>query len=294
MRPAVAATAAVAGLGAASLAYAWGYERKAFRLRRYDVPVLPAGAPPIKVLHVSDLHATPGQPWKVEWVAALARTRARPRHRHRRQPRVTGRSAGRARGARTRCSTGPAGSCPASNDWFAPRPKNPARYLLPDRGHRIHGERLPWGELRSAFTARGWLDLTHRRERRRRPRGDASSSAGVERRRTCNATTTSASPARSTRRRRRDRAVTHAPSPGLLDAFTADGFALVLVGPHPRRPAAGARASARSSPTAAWTARRARGLSPWPEQRLAARVGRAGHLAVRPGAVRLPARKPPC
>src|SRR5881227_1913970 len=72
MRPAVAATAAVTGLGAASLAYAWGYERKAFKLRRYDVPVLPPGAPPIRVLHLSDLHATPGQPWKVEWVRSLA------------------------------------------------------------------------------------------------------------------------------------------------------------------------------------------------------------------------------
>src|SRR3954464_6733022 len=73
MRPAVTAAAAVTGVGAASLAYAWGYERKAFRLRRYDVPVLPAGARPVKVLHLSDLHATPGQPWKVAWVRELDR-----------------------------------------------------------------------------------------------------------------------------------------------------------------------------------------------------------------------------
>src|SRR5438445_4480433 len=73
MRPGAAAVAAVGAIGAGSLAYGWGYERKAFRLRRYDVPVLPAGASPIKVLHVSDLHATPGQPWKVRWVRDLAR-----------------------------------------------------------------------------------------------------------------------------------------------------------------------------------------------------------------------------
>src|SRR5206468_808271 len=73
MRPAVATTTAVSGFGAATLAYAWGYERKAFKLRRYNVPVLPAGASPVKVLHVSDLHATPGQPWKVRWVRELAR-----------------------------------------------------------------------------------------------------------------------------------------------------------------------------------------------------------------------------
>src|SRR4051812_13073373 len=72
MRPTAAAVAAVGTAGVGSLAYAWGYERKAFRLRRHDVPVLPAGAAPITVLHLSDLHATPGQPWKVAWVRTLA------------------------------------------------------------------------------------------------------------------------------------------------------------------------------------------------------------------------------
>src|SRR5437763_23615 len=71
MRP--AAVSAVAGAAAAaSFVYGWGYERKAFRLRRYDVPILPAGAAPITVLHLSDLHAAPGQPWKVAWVRTLA------------------------------------------------------------------------------------------------------------------------------------------------------------------------------------------------------------------------------
>ena len=38
------------------LAYAAGYEVQAYRLRRVDVPVLPAGQRPLRVLHVSDLH----------------------------------------------------------------------------------------------------------------------------------------------------------------------------------------------------------------------------------------------
>src|SRR5207248_2563673 len=108
--------------------------------------------------------ATPGQPWKVEWVRALART----------EPDLvidTGDNLASPAGvpvvleALDMLLDRPGAFVPGSNDWFAPRAKNPARYLLPDRGHRIHGERLPWGELRSAFTARGWLDLTHRRER---------------------------------------------------------------------------------------------------------------------------------
>src|SRR3954470_4659125 len=164
MRPVVAATAAVTGVGVASLAYAWGYERKAFRLRRYDVPVLPPGASPLKVLHLSDLHAMPGQPWKVEWVRALART----------EPDLvvnTGDNLAHADGvpvvldAFADLLDRPGGFVPGSNDWFAPRAKNPARYLLPDSGRRVHGDRLPWGELRTAFTDRGWRDVTHRRER---------------------------------------------------------------------------------------------------------------------------------
>src|SRR5947209_7693377 len=67
---AAAVTAATAGAGA--VLHGWAYERKAFRLRRVTVPVLPPGSEPLRVLHVSDLHATPGQPWKVAWVRSLA------------------------------------------------------------------------------------------------------------------------------------------------------------------------------------------------------------------------------
>lgn len=37
------------------------------------VPVLPPGSTPIRVLHVSDLHLTPGQERRIEWVRSLAR-----------------------------------------------------------------------------------------------------------------------------------------------------------------------------------------------------------------------------
>src|SRR5215813_7142991 len=60
--------------GAATLAYASLVERNAYTLRRFDVPVLPPDAEPLRVLHVSDLHLTPGQHRKQDWVAALAGT----------------------------------------------------------------------------------------------------------------------------------------------------------------------------------------------------------------------------
>ena len=46
--------AGVGAIGVGCLAYAGLYEVNAFRLRRVTVPVLPAGARPIRVLHMSD------------------------------------------------------------------------------------------------------------------------------------------------------------------------------------------------------------------------------------------------
>ena len=67
------------GLGAlvcaAGLAYAAGVEARSFVLRRVDLAILPAGHEPLRVLHLSDLHLTPGQTKKQNWVRGLgART----------------------------------------------------------------------------------------------------------------------------------------------------------------------------------------------------------------------------
>src|SRR4051794_1000285 len=66
----VAAGLAVAG--AATLAYASLIERNLFTLRRFDVPVLPPDAEPLRILHLSDLHLMPTQRRKQDWVADLA------------------------------------------------------------------------------------------------------------------------------------------------------------------------------------------------------------------------------
>ena len=227
MRAPLVATAGAGGLAIAVLGYAWGYERKAFRLRRFDVPLLPPGAPALKVLHVSDLHATPHQPWKVQWVRSLAEL----------QPDLvvdTGDNLASHGGvAPALDALGPLlefPGCfvPGSNDWFAPTPKNPARYLLPDDGKRVHGDRLPWGELRSAFNAAGWLDLTHRRTTIQL-RGLSVELAGVS-----DAHMKADHYERVAGRVGSDADVaiglSHTPEPRLVDAFAADGFGLVLSG----------------------------------------------------------------
>lgn len=158
-RLALGLTAAAAGC----ITYAAAFEVRSFRLRRVDVPVLPQGHRPLRVLHVSDLHLTPGQHGKRRWIRRLAAL----------EPDVvvnTGDNLGHPQGIPgVMDALGPLLECPGafvfgSNDYYEPRPKNPARYLLPsDRTSRVHGRDLPWKELRDGLTDAGWLDLTNAR-----------------------------------------------------------------------------------------------------------------------------------
>lgn len=259
MRSRLALPAAAAGAALGATAYAWGIERKMFRLRRYDVPVLPPGVPPLRILHVSDLHATPNQPWKFEWVRRLAGL----------EPDFvvnTGDNLASLSGvpaaleALSPLLAIPGGFVPGSNDWFAPRPKNPARYLFQDKGHRIHGAPLPWGELRASFTEAGWLDLTHRRVCVSM-RGVAVEVAGVS-----DAHLHADHYDRIAGRVSPQAAVgiglSHTPEPRVIDAFAGDGFGLVVSG-HThggqlRVPGIGALVT-----NCGLDRRKARGLSQW-------------------------------
>ena len=163
MQPLAAASLGVAAAGVLGIGYAAGYEVRAFRLREVDVPVLPAGSRTLRVLHLSDLHLTPGQRKKQGWLQELGAL----------QPDLvvnTGDNLASQRAVPVVVDAlGPLLDCPGvfvfgSNDYFAPVLKNPARYLLPDGGRsRVYGPRLPWPDLRDAFARRGWVDLTNRR-----------------------------------------------------------------------------------------------------------------------------------
>jgi predicted MPP superfamily phosphohydrolase len=51
-----------------------------------------------------------------------------------------------------------------SNDYWAPKFKNPLGYLAhPNRPVKADGEELPWRDLGARFAAAGWVDLTHDR-----------------------------------------------------------------------------------------------------------------------------------
>jgi predicted MPP superfamily phosphohydrolase len=228
----------VTALGAACAGYATFVEPRMFRLRRVTVPVLPAGMQSLRVLHLSDIHMVSGQRRKQRWLQSLAGLR----------PDFV-------------VNTGDNLSDPeavpdvldalepllelpgayvfGSNDYYGPKLRNPARYLAEKASgkHGLNGNppavgaiHNPWEGMRDAFDAAGWVGLNNARGRLKLPE------AGLEL-----ALTGLDDP-----HIKRDRysqviggperdadfsfAVVHAPYLRSLDAFTADGYPLILAG----------------------------------------------------------------
>ena len=210
--------------GAAAVAYGAGIERRRWTLREAELPVLAPGSRPLRLLHVSDLHMTPNQRSKQRWVADLARL----------EPDLvvnTGDNLASLAGVPTVLhALAPLLERPGvfvlgSNDYYAPTPKNPARYLWGAKANPT-GELLPWRDLRAAMVERGWQDATHQRVALE-VAGLTVAAAGVD------------DPHlgldrydRVAGRREADLALglTHSPEPRVLDRFAGDGYDLVLAG----------------------------------------------------------------
>jgi uncharacterized protein len=221
-RAALGATA----VGTATIAYAAGIERRHWTLRQATLPVLAEGARPIRILHISDLHMTPNQKSKQHWVAALAEL----------NPDLvvnTGDNLAHQNAVPSVLrALGPLLNVPGvfvfgSNDYYAPRPKNPVRYLI--KSHkRVHGIPLPWRDLRAALVERGWHDLTHVR-RLLTVDGQTIAVAGVDdphlRRDRYSDIAGRPDPSATLRL-----GVTHSPEPRVLDSFAEDGYDLVMAG----------------------------------------------------------------
>ena len=216
----------VAVSAAVGLAYA-RWEAQSYRLRRFDVPALPEDADPLRVLHLSDLHLTPGQRGKREWVRRLAAL----------EPDLvvdTGDNIAHPEAVPPLMEAlEPLLGVPGvfvlgSNDYYAPRVKNPAAYLAgPSKvvGRLRH---LPTGDMVRAMTEAGWVDVDNARATLE-VGGLRVDVVGVD-----------------DPHLRRDRyldvagpadpqahltlGVTHAPYRRVLDAMTSDGVDLVLAG----------------------------------------------------------------
>ena len=224
-----------AGIALAGIAgIAWSYrETTQFTLREATVPVLPAGTPDVRVLHISDLHLTPSQDLKVAWVRALADL----------EPDVvvnTGDNMAHRRvlplllDALEPLLALPGAFALGSNDLFSPLAKNPARYLFPGSGAPVlRTPDMPWRELSRAMTHAGWHDMTNTRAVIELPQitldlvGVADAHLDHDEfpaeRPTSDALST-------TDRARLRVGITHAPYTRVLNAMVDDGAKLLLAG----------------------------------------------------------------
>ena len=195
-------------------------------LRSADVPVLPAGAPTIRVLHLSDLHLLPRHGRRSRWISSLNALKAD-------VVVATGdlwssvhsmSLLGTTLAALTADGT-PGMFVPGNNDYYTPLPPSFLNYVTGGPPRR-HGPDLPWDEAAAMLEQRGWTDLTHRRT--------TLPLRGLD------VTFTGTDDAHL----RRDRyalvqgpvegdlgvGVTHTPQRRVLDAFAADGHRLLLAG----------------------------------------------------------------
>jgi predicted MPP superfamily phosphohydrolase len=229
LHPAVRALGVVAGAGlaagAGALTWAAAHEVHAFRLRRVEVPVLPAGARRLRVLHLTDLHLTPSDARRVAWVRSLAAL----------EPDLvvdTGDNLAHLDAVPTVLDALepllhlPGAFVLGSNDYYAPTAKNPLRYFGGPSRVRVTSASLPTSSLVDALTGAGWADLTNRRDVLE-VRGRRVELVGMD-----------------DPHLRRDRmpgpeagepdalrlGVVHAPYRRALDALAADGAGLVLAG----------------------------------------------------------------
>ena len=191
--------------------------------------MLPPGKGPLRILHISDAHLTPGRKRLGSWIRSLEDL----------DPHLvvnTGDSIAHPEAVRYFLkSLGPLLDRPGvfvlgSNDLYGPRPFNPASYLLGPSSSRRKKRTpdLPWEKLTDEMAAVGWLDLNNhrgqltaggldiavagvhdshiKRDRYAEVAGRADASADLR------------------------LAVMHSPEPRVLDRFAADGYDLLLAG----------------------------------------------------------------
>jgi uncharacterized protein len=220
---------AAVALGAAGIGYATVVERNWFALRQFEIPVLPPGSEPLRVLHISDAHLTPRRERLMSWIRSLDDL----------DPHLvvnTGDSIAHLEAVKYFLdSLGPLLDRPGvfvygSNDLHAPVPRNPLLYLQREGSRRRSKKsiELPWEKLRDGMLAAGWLDLNNQRGQLTAG-GLSVAFAGVHdahiNRDRYEEIAGPADPAADLRV-----AVMHSPEPRLLDRFGGDGYELLLAG----------------------------------------------------------------
>lgn len=205
-----------------------------FRLQEYELPLLQpgtlrrakAGKRSFDILHVSDLHMIPGQRRKVEFVSSLDAL----------DPDLvinTGDNLSDEQAvpwvldALEPLLNRPGAFVFGTNDYWAPRPVNPLKYLTGAKRKPSYVD-LPWQGMRAAFIERGWRDATHQRLEFKAS-GVRLALAGVDdpHHELDDYAQVAGAPNRDADL---SIALLHAPYRRVLDAFEADGYQLALAG----------------------------------------------------------------
>lgn len=226
--PVIAGVAGLAALGAGCLAYGAGYEVRAFTLRRVNVPVLPVGQRPLRILQVSDLHMTAAHARKRAWVRSLAAL----------EPDLvvnTGDNLSAVDAvphvvdALEPLLEFPGAFVFGSNDYYSPRLGNPTKYLWERNSKSMPRPiDLPHGDLHDALAGAGWDYLGNARTRLKLD-GRVLDLVGVDdphvNRDRYERVAGPADPAADL-----SIGVLHAPYRRVLDAMAADGHRLLIAG----------------------------------------------------------------
>lgn len=216
-----------AGLGAA----AWGYsELTKFELKEYTLPLLPKGTlrgkPEFRLLHLSDLHMIPGQETKIAWVSALDAL----------EPDLvvnTGDNLSDQQAVPdTLRALGPLLARPGlfvfgTNDYWAPRPVNPFKYLLGKKREPSYVD-LPWRGMRAAFMEHGWRDANQARHEFKVGNVRLAAAGVDDPHHDLDDYSEIAGPPNEDADL--SLALLHAPEPRVLEKFAADGYQLSLSG----------------------------------------------------------------
>jgi len=149
-------------LGVAAAVWGIGIERhlRVVRIEEQPLYVLPVDAKPIRVLHFSDIHAAPWQRRKLAWIYRLAGldfdlvvdTGDNLGH-----PKAIGPVLQALAGIGAK----PGVFVNGSNDYFAPRFRNPLSYLVAP-SERVSEVKLDTDSLVSGLEGMGWLNLNNR------------------------------------------------------------------------------------------------------------------------------------
>ncbi|MFT4217958.1 MAG: metallophosphoesterase [Micropruina sp.] len=214
-------------VGVACVGYGF-WEARHFVVRRRDVPILPAGSAPLRLLHVSDIHLMARQHYKTDFISALAglepdlvvTTGDNWSETDALQPLM--RAWGRLRDV-------PGAFVFGSNDYEEPSFRPPMMYLVRSTAGVVNEKRpLPVQELRAAYSERGWVDVNTSRTLIT-VRGVTFEFRGTDdahlRRDDYDLVAGPASPEADV-----SIGVTHAPYLRVLDAMTTDGVDLILAG----------------------------------------------------------------